>query len=234
MLSGAGVGGGSLGYANTLYRAPRAFYEDPQWRDLTRTGSAALAPHYDEAERMLGVVDVVTDDPADELLRAFGEHVGVAASYAKTRVGVYFGDGPGVTAPDPFFGGEGPSATGCRSCGALHGGLPARREEHAGQELPLPRRGRGRDDPRRTPRSSTSGRSARRTARTATRSTVQRTGRWLRRRRRTLTAARRRPRGRARSGPTGCSRAASSTARSRGCRTASASSSARTPRRSSR
>src|SRR3954453_22490396 len=34
VASGSGVGGGSLGYANTLYRAPARFYEDPQWAGL--------------------------------------------------------------------------------------------------------------------------------------------------------------------------------------------------------
>ena len=91
---------------------------------------AALAPHYDEAERMLGVVDVTVDDPADELLHEFGDHIGVEKSYAKTRVGVYFGE-PGVTVDDPFFGGEGPPRTGCEFIGALHGRLPGRRQEHA-------------------------------------------------------------------------------------------------------
>ncbi len=57
VVSGAGVGGGSLGYANTLYRAPRRFYEDGQWAELDDWESA-LAPHYDEAERMLGVTEV--------------------------------------------------------------------------------------------------------------------------------------------------------------------------------
>jgi cholesterol oxidase len=124
VLTGAGVGGGSLGYANTLYRAPRSFFADPQWRDLNPDWEGALAPHYDEAERMLGVVTVATDDPADDLLRAFGDHVGVAASYAKTRVGVYFGDGPAVAAPDPFFGGDGPPREGCRRCGRCMVGCP--------------------------------------------------------------------------------------------------------------
>ena len=74
--SGAGVGGGSLGYANTLYRAPRRFYDDPQWAGLSDDWGAELAPHYDTAERMLGVTDVDTDDPADDMLREFGRELG--------------------------------------------------------------------------------------------------------------------------------------------------------------
>ena len=41
---------------------------------------------------MLGVVTVEADDPADQLLREFGREIGADRTYAKTRVGVYFGD----------------------------------------------------------------------------------------------------------------------------------------------
>jgi cholesterol oxidase len=122
VLSGSGVGGGSLGYANTLYRAPASFYTDAQWAGLD-DWAAALAPHYEEAERMLGAVEVVPSDPADELLREFGREIGADRTYAKTRVGVYFGT-PGETVPDPFFGGEGPDRTGCRLCGRCMVGCP--------------------------------------------------------------------------------------------------------------
>jgi cholesterol oxidase len=124
IASGAGVGGGSLGYANTLYRASKDFYAHPQWAGLETDWSAALAPFYDEAERILGVTEVTTDDPADDLLRAFGEELGVGDSYAKTRVGVYFGDGPGISRPDPFFGGAGPDRTGCQLCARCMVGCP--------------------------------------------------------------------------------------------------------------
>ena len=123
IVSGAGVGGGSLGYANTLYRARPRFYDDPQWAGLEDDWEAALAPHFDEAERMLGVATVTTDDAADETLRAFGEHIGVQESYAKTRVGVFFGE-PGVTVEDPYFDGAGPPRTGCIGCGRCMVGCP--------------------------------------------------------------------------------------------------------------
>ncbi len=122
VVSGAGVGGGSLGYANTLYRPREQFYNDAQWGQLD-DWKAVLAPHFDEAERMLGVATVSADDPADEVLREFGEHLGVQETYAKTRVGVYFGT-PGETVPDPFFGGEGPARTGCTACGRCMVGCP--------------------------------------------------------------------------------------------------------------
>jgi cholesterol oxidase len=122
IASGSGVGGGSLGYANTLYRAPERFYDDPQWAGLNDWRSE-LAPHYDTAERMLGVVTVDADDPADLLLREFGAEIGADKTYAKTRVGVYFGT-PGETVPDPFFGGAGPARTGCIACGRCMVGCP--------------------------------------------------------------------------------------------------------------
>ncbi len=118
--SGAGVGGGSLGYANTLYRAPRRFYDDTQWAGLSDDWGAELEPHYDMAERMLGVTSVVADDPADQLLREFGREIGVDDTYSKTRVGVYLGD----TVGDPYFGGEGPERTPCTACGRCMVGCP--------------------------------------------------------------------------------------------------------------
>ena len=122
VVSGCGVGGGSLGYANTLYVPPAQFFEDPQWADL-EDWEATLAPHYAEAQRMLGVTVNVDDDPADELLREFGERLGVGDTYRKTPVGVFFGE-PGETVPDPYFDGEGPDRTGCSHCGRCMVGCP--------------------------------------------------------------------------------------------------------------
>jgi cholesterol oxidase len=115
ILSGCGVGGGSLGYANTLYRAHPAFYSNPQWAGL-EDWAAELAPFYDEAERMLGVVEYDRDGVADLLLREYAQTIGVGDTYTRTPVGVFLGE-PGVTVPDPFFGGEGPDRTGCVRCG---------------------------------------------------------------------------------------------------------------------
>ncbi|HEX3734347.1 MAG TPA: GMC family oxidoreductase, partial [Solirubrobacterales bacterium] len=122
VVSGCGVGGGSLGYANTLYVPPSDFFEDAQWGDLD-DWEATLAPHYAEAQRMLGVAVHEDDDPADELLREFGEHLGVGDTYRKTPVGIFF-DKPGETVPDPYFGGEGPERTGCMRCGRCMVGCP--------------------------------------------------------------------------------------------------------------
>jgi cholesterol oxidase len=125
VVSGCGVGGGSLGYANTLYVPPPAFFEDPQWSDM-QDWETALSPHYAEAERMLGVVQNPHEDPADQLLRELGEELGVGDTYKRTPVGIFFGEdgGAGVTVPDPFFGGEGPERTGCTLCGRCMVGCP--------------------------------------------------------------------------------------------------------------
>ena len=122
VVSGCGVGGGSLGYANTLYVPPSKFFQDRQWADLA-DWERELAPHYAEAQRMLGVVLTDADDPADLLLKELGEHLGVADTYRKTPVGVFFGEA-GRTVSDPYFGGEGPDRTGCIACGRCMVGCP--------------------------------------------------------------------------------------------------------------
>jgi cholesterol oxidase len=116
VVSGSGVGGGSLGYANTLYRARPSFFEDSQWAGLGNW-DLELAPHYDTAERMLGVVEYEGMGPADVLLKEYAEEIGVGETFTNTKVGVFF-DQPGVEVDDPFFEGEGPRRTGCMRCGS--------------------------------------------------------------------------------------------------------------------
>ncbi|MGC4887704.1 FAD-dependent oxidoreductase [Micromonospora sp. DT227] len=116
VLSGAGVGGGSLVYANTLYEPLDAFYADPQWRDITDWRDE-LARHYDQAKRMLGVTTYPIDTGADRAMRAVAERMGVAHTFHPTPVGVHIGR-PGQRVPDPYFGGVGPERTGCSHCGS--------------------------------------------------------------------------------------------------------------------
>ncbi|WP_020668350.1 GMC family oxidoreductase [Amycolatopsis nigrescens] len=116
VLAGAGVGGGSLVYANTLYRPLKPFYTDRQWSHITDWESE-LAPHYDQASRMLGVVTNPTVTPSDEVMQKVAVDLGVPESFHPTPVGVYFGD-PGKRAADPYFGGAGPARTGCTECGS--------------------------------------------------------------------------------------------------------------------
>ena len=116
IASGSGVGGGSLVYANTLYRAKPAFFAHPQW-PAGEDWSAALAPHYATAERMLGSTPVPYDSDGQKLLRELAGELGVPQTFVRTSCAVYFGK-PGDAVPDPFFGGEGPERTGCIRCGA--------------------------------------------------------------------------------------------------------------------
>ena len=116
ILAGAGVGGGSLVYANTLYRPLRPFFEDPAWAHLTDWESE-LAPWYEQASRMLGVVTNPTVTESDRLFRRVAARMGVEDTVRPTPVGVLFGR-PGEPVADPFFGGAGPARTGCTECGA--------------------------------------------------------------------------------------------------------------------
>jgi cholesterol oxidase len=115
ILSGAGVGGGSLNYANTLYEPLDAFYTDRQWAHIT-DWRAELAPYYDQAKRMLGVATYPHVSPSDDVMRKVAEEMGVGDTFHPTPVGVFFGR-PGETVDDPYFGGTGPTRRGCLDCG---------------------------------------------------------------------------------------------------------------------
>ncbi len=167
VVSGAGVGGGSLGYANTLYRARPRFYEDAQWAGLEDDWEAALAPHYEEAERMLGVETVAHRRPGRRppaRLRRAHRRRRELLQDARRRVLRRARRG----GRRPVLRRRGPAPHRLHRLRALHGRLPDRREEHAAQELPVVRRARRRRGRRPSAPSSTSARSARPTAPTAT------------------------------------------------------------------
>ncbi len=115
ILSGAGVGGGSLVYAATLLEPPDPFYNDPQWSHLA-DWKRVLAPHYATAKRMLGVAPNPLLTESDKVMKLAARDMGVEHTFRPTNVGVYFGK-PGVTVKDPYFDGEGPDRTGCQHCG---------------------------------------------------------------------------------------------------------------------
>lgn len=115
VLSGVGVGGGSLVYANTLPEPNRSFFEAPSWRHLA-DWQRELRPHYETARRMLGVAPNPRMWEGDRILEAVAQEAGRGDGFAPVDVAVYFGE-PGVTSPDPYFGGRGPDRTGCIHCG---------------------------------------------------------------------------------------------------------------------
>jgi cholesterol oxidase len=119
ILAGAGVGGGSLVYANTLYEPLDAFYNDPSWSHIS-DWRTELAPYYDQAKRMLGVVTVPEMTPSDVVMKKVADEMGAGDTYRPTPVGVFFGEPgqpAGAVVEDPFFGGEGPARTTCLNCG---------------------------------------------------------------------------------------------------------------------
>ncbi|MFK8909192.1 GMC oxidoreductase [Streptomyces sp. YS-3] len=126
VLAGAGVGGGSLNYANTLYVPPKQFFDDPQWKDIT-DWQEELTPYYEQAKRMLGVRLNPTMTPSDVHLKAAAQRMGVGDTFHMAPVGVFFGDGqdaegtvrarPGEQVADPYFGGAGPARKACVECG---------------------------------------------------------------------------------------------------------------------
>ena len=117
VLAGAGVGGGSLVYANTLYKPPASYFTDKQWNQITDWDDE-LSPWYDQASRMLGVASNPYFSPSDEAMKQVADQMGVGHTFKLAPLGVYFGDGSGVKSKDPFFGGVGPDRDGCLQCGS--------------------------------------------------------------------------------------------------------------------
>jgi len=97
-LHGAGVGGGSLVYANTLLVPPDEAFADKRW--IGQDWKEALAPHYATAKKMLGVVESPFVVETDRMLKEVADDMGRGHTWKKADVAVYFGE-PGVTVKDP-------------------------------------------------------------------------------------------------------------------------------------
>jgi cholesterol oxidase len=117
ILAGAGVGGGSLVYANTLYQPGDEYFEDKQWVGITDWKSELL-PWYDQARRMLGVTENPYFSNSDQAMKDVAIEMGVGHTFKMAPLGIYFGEGKGIESKDPFFGGVGPLRNGCQQCGA--------------------------------------------------------------------------------------------------------------------
>ena len=116
ILAGAGVGGGSLVYANTLYRPGDEYFKDAHWSHITDWKSE-LEPCYDQASRMLGVVKNPYFSPSDQAMKDAAEEMGVGETFSLAPVGIHFGAHSAEKVSDPFFGGIGPDREGCVKCG---------------------------------------------------------------------------------------------------------------------
>ncbi len=115
VLSGTGVGGGSLVYANTLPVPKTDFFTSGSWKDLN-DWEKELVPYYRMAQEMLGVARNPKLGPGDEALSKLADSIGKKEHFSATDVAVFFGE-PKVTVADPYFNGQGPDREGCRFCG---------------------------------------------------------------------------------------------------------------------
>ena len=115
VLHGNGVGGGSLGYANVLEIPPEPMFDNPSWKHLA-DWKTVLYEHYQTASTMLGVTQNPRLGVADQILKEIAQERGTMDTFRPTEVGVYFGP-EGEDVPDPYFGGKGPTRTGCIYCG---------------------------------------------------------------------------------------------------------------------
>ena len=116
ILSGVGVGGGSLVYANTLPKPKSGFFKHGSWAHLA-DWETELAPFYEKAWTMLGAAINPTLAESDLALQRMAKQLGKEKDFGATKVAVYFGE-PSKTTNDPYFNGQGPDRSGCIHCGA--------------------------------------------------------------------------------------------------------------------
>ncbi|MBN1221369.1 MAG: GMC family oxidoreductase [Anaerolineae bacterium] len=115
VLSGVGVGGGSLVYANTLAMPEPEFFRAGTWAHLA-DWQTELQVFYQTALTMLGTTPNPCLQLGDSVLQQLARQIGRVDGFAPTNVAVYFGE-PDVTVADPYFAGRGPERTGCTFCG---------------------------------------------------------------------------------------------------------------------
>jgi cholesterol oxidase len=115
VLSGVGVGGGSLVYANTLPVPKQEFFLASSWSHLA-DWQHELREYYPLASRMLGTVTCPRLEIGDESLQTLAKQMGKESEFEPTEVAIFFGE-PEKTVPDPYFNGKGPDRSGCRFCG---------------------------------------------------------------------------------------------------------------------
>ena len=116
IISGTGVGGGSLVYANTLPVPKSIFFKSGSWKDL-EDWENTLKPFYKTALQMLGAAKNPKLYDGDLALKAIAKDLGKEKDFEQPNVAVYFGE-KGRTVQDPYFDGKGPTRTGCIFCGA--------------------------------------------------------------------------------------------------------------------
>ena len=140
VITGAGVGGGSLVYANVQLRAPADVFQQPAWPDAI--DAAELAPYYDRTEEALEPRQTPAE-PDLPKIRAFdvmAERAGRTAT--RLPLAVHFGESRRHPFSDVF-------QQGCQNLGRCDLGCPvlakntvdityiARAEAHGAEVFPL-------------------------------------------------------------------------------------------------
>jgi len=113
ILSGTGVGGGSLVYANTLYIPPDNFFNNISWNRFGEW-KKLLEPFYDRASFMLGRKKYPKLNTEDTLLKEISKEMHADDTFESVHVGVNL-DEP-ERESDPYFRGLGPLREGCIEC----------------------------------------------------------------------------------------------------------------------
>ena len=116
ILSGVGVGGGSLVYANTLPKPKTAFYKSGSWSKLAEWENE-LTDHFETAYKMLGAAINPYMGTSDTAFQQLAKEIGKQDSFETTKVAIYFGE-KDQTVDDPYFEGKGPNRTSCSYCGS--------------------------------------------------------------------------------------------------------------------
>ena len=114
ILSGTGVGGGSLVYANTLYVPPDEFFSNESW---SRFGDwkKILEPFYVRASFMLGRKKYTKLNTEDLVLKEVAKEMNAQETFDTVHVGVNLNGSEQET--DPYFNGLGPLRKTCTECG---------------------------------------------------------------------------------------------------------------------
>ncbi len=122
VVSGVGVGGGSLVYANTLPKPKSLFFNSGSWNTVD-DWEVNLAPFYKIAYKMLGANINPKLFQADEIVKEIAVDEGKLSQFGPAKVAIYFGKAD-ETVNDPYFNGQGPDRKGCNFCGQCMTGCP--------------------------------------------------------------------------------------------------------------
>lgn len=113
ILTGIGVGGGSLVYANTLFYPPDEFFKADEWAGFS-DWKEKLKPFYDRAAFMLGRTLYNKKNPEDLYLQEVAKDYNSLNTFTNVNVGVYLEDTE--EEKDPYFNGLGPLRKSCTEC----------------------------------------------------------------------------------------------------------------------